>query len=77
MNTGYGFNQNSTGYGFNQNSMKEHMVWSAFHGEESNFFLVSEARLEAKQHPYEPRGIYGSSWKSTPPVLHFCEDQGI
>ena len=64
------------GYGFNQNLMKTHMVWCTFHAE-PNFSLVSEARRVAKKHPYAPSGIYGSSWKSTPPALHFYEDQGI
>ena len=64
-------------YGFNQNSMKKHMVWRTFHAQEPKFSLVSEARLAEKKHPYAPRGIYGSKWKSTLPVLHFCEDQGI
>ena len=62
------------GYGFNRNSMKKHMVWHTFHAQEPNFSLVSEGRRAAKQHPYAPCGIYGSSWKSTPPVLHLCED---
>ena len=64
-------------YGFNQNSMKKHMVWRTFHAQEPNFSLVSEARLAAKKHPYAPRGIYRSSWKRTPPILHFYEYQGI